>query len=234
MRLRATAPTPTRARPTRARLEGSGTRWKITSIEPFSVSVPVGAKPLNWPEIFGNSNRVEIEVGFGKGMFLIAEGVRNPGTNYFGVEIVRKYQLYATTRIAVRKLPNVRTCCADARLVLRDFVTPESVDTVHVFFPDPWWKNKHKKRLLFTPEFAELVHRVLKPQGVLHFVTDVQDYFEMVDAMLKADPSFTVLTPPDASAAAHDLDYLTNFERKYRLEGRSIYRAHYRLGAATA
>ena len=87
-------------------------------------------QPLNWPEIFGNSNPVEVEVGFGKGMFLVAEGVRNPATNYFGVEIVRKYQLYATTRIAVRKLPNVRTCCADAKLVLRDFVTPGSVDTV--------------------------------------------------------------------------------------------------------
>jgi tRNA (guanine-N7-)-methyltransferase len=193
--------------------------------------VPRGDTPppsrIDWHELFDNANPVEVEVGFGKGLFLVTSATAHPETNYFGIEIVRKYQLYAADRIARRQLRNVRTTCADAKLVLRDFVVPASVSVVHVFFPDPWWKQRHKKRLLFTPEFADLVTRVLIPGGRLHFVTDVQDYFEWVTGTLVAMPAFKALPPPTENAPAHELDYLTNFERKFRQEGRPIYRSLY-------
>ncbi len=182
---------------------------------------------LNWEPLFGNAHPVEVEVGFGKGLFLVSAGTAHPEVNYFGVEIVRKYQLYAANRVARRKLTNVKTCCADAKRVLTNHVPPGSVRTVHVFFPDPWWKTRHKKRLLFTDEFAAGVLRVLQPGGVLHFVTDVQDYFEMVTGLLAAVPAFRELPPPTESAPQHDMDYLTNFERKFRKEGRPIYRSRY-------
>lgn len=185
-------------------------------------------EPLNWAALFGNNHPVEIEVGFGKGMFLVNTGQEHPDRNYFGIEIVRKYQLYAATRVAIRKLSNVRTCCGDAKWILKTFVTPGSVDDVHVYFPDPWWKNRHKKRLLFTPDFAELVLTVLKPNGLLHFVSDVQDYFVMVTGVLAGVPAFELLPPPEESAPQNDTDYLTNFERKFRKEGRPIYRSLYR------
>jgi tRNA (guanine-N7-)-methyltransferase len=199
--------------------------------------VPVSREPtasasdrltvLDWPSLFGNANPVEIEVGFGKGLFLVSSGEANPHVNYFGIEWIRKYQLYATTRAAVRNLTNVKTCCADAKAVLRDLIPAGSVRTVHVFFPDPWWKNRHKKRLLFTPDFAASVLKVLQPGGVLHFVTDVADYFEWVTGTLAAIPQFELLPPPAESAPQHDMDYLTNFERKFRKEGRPIYRSRY-------
>ena len=182
---------------------------------------------LHWPTLFGNANPVEIEVGFGKGLFLVTTGVAHPERNYFGVEIIRKYQMYAATRVASRALPNVKTCCDDAKRVLREFVPPASVAVVHVYFPDPWWKSRHKKRLLFTAEFAELVLRVLVPGGVLKFVTDVKDYFEMVTGLLAGVPAFRPLPPPPEHAPEHDMDYLTNFERKFRIEGRPIYRSEY-------
>ena len=94
-------------------------------------------------------------------------------------------------------------------------------------FPDPWWKSRHKKRLLFTPDFAELVLKVLKPGGHLKFVTDVQDYFEMVTGLLAEVPGFAILPPPPENQPIHDMDYLTNFERKFRQEGRPIYRSEY-------
>jgi tRNA (guanine-N7-)-methyltransferase len=147
--------------------------------------------------------------------------------NYFGIEIVRKYHLYAATRVALRRLTNVKTCCADAKRVLANHVVPGSVRTVHVFFPDPWWKKRHKKRLLFTEEFAAAVVRVLEPGGALHFVTDVSDYFTMVTAMLATLPALRELAPPVENTPQHDMDYLTNFERKFRKEGRPIYRARY-------
>jgi tRNA (guanine-N7-)-methyltransferase len=193
------------------------------------VDSPDSPKPIDWFTLFGNANPVEIEVGFGKGMFLLSAATANSDRNYFGVEIVRKYQLYSTTRLAGRKLPNVKTCCGDAKVLFRDYVTPASVAAVHVYFPDPWWKTRHRKRVLFTPEFADLVLRVLRPGGVLHFATDVADYFAMVTGVLKEKPAFVPLPPPAEHTPEHDLDYLTNFERKFRKQGKSIYRARYQV-----
>jgi tRNA (guanine-N7-)-methyltransferase len=188
------------------------------------------AVPLDWAALFGNAHPVEIEVGFGKGLFLRTEGERRPGTNFFGIEIVRKYQLYATTRIAVKALPNVKTTCADAKAVFRGYVVPHTVEAVHVYYPDPWWKTKHKKRLLFTEEFAALIRQVLRPGGSLFFVSDVKDYFDMVTGMLATMPAFTETDRPADPVPTHDMDYLTNFERKFRQEGRPIHRATFRVG----
>lgn len=182
---------------------------------------------IQWSKLFGNTNPVEVEVGFGKGLFLVSSGMARPDTNFFGIEILRKYQLFTANRLAVRELKNVITCCGDAKLVLRDFIPPASVQAVHIFFPDPWWKARHKKRMLFTSEFAGIVQNVLVPGGQLHFVTDVGDYFEMVSRLLAALPGLESLPPPKQNVPQHDMDYLTNFERKFRKEGRTIHRGLY-------
>ena len=183
---------------------------------------------IDWPALFGNANPVEFEVGFGKGLFLATSAEAHTNINYFGVEIVRKYQLYATTRLARRNLTNARTCCADAARVMRDHVDAASVAAVHVYFPDPWWKARHKKRTLFTPEFAALVVKVLAPGGVLHFATDVPDYADMVAEVLAGVPELRALAPPEEREAAHDMDYLTNFERRFRKQGKPIRRSRHR------
>lgn len=195
---------------------------------------PTPVTRLDWTTLFGNTNPVEVEVGFGKGLFLVNAASARPDRNFLGIEIVRKYQLYATTRLAIRKLANAKTACADAKFVLRECIEPGSVAAVHVYFPDPWWKTKHKKRLLFTPEFALDVARVLTPGGRLHFVTDVADYFEMVSATLAETPGFRLLPPPSEAEPRHDMDYLTNFERKFRKEGRPIHRSEYEKLPAAA
>ena len=120
---------------------------------------------LDWAALFGNANPVEVEVGMGKGLFLLTQATARPHVNFFGLEIVRKYQLYATTRVAIRRLPNARTACADAGWVFRRFVPPGSVSAVHVLFPDPWWKKRHRKRRVFTPGFAADAARALTPGG---------------------------------------------------------------------
>ena len=122
-------------------------------------------RPIDWPTFFGNANPVEIEVGTGKGLFLLNAATARPGANFLGIEVVRKYQLYAATRYAIRNLPNVKTACADAAVVLRDYVAPGSVAAVHVYFPDPWWKKRHRKRRVFNPVFAADAARALAPAG---------------------------------------------------------------------
>jgi len=179
-------------------------------------------RPLAWPMLFGNDRRVEIEVGFGKGMFLVNAGAARPDTNFLGIEIERKYVLLTASRLAKHALVNVRLACTDARWLLKECVAADSVQAVHVYFPDPWWKQRHRKRKLVTADFAAQCARVLVPGGALHFASDVVEYFEETCAIL-AEPKILRPAPslPDAAA------FLTNFERKYRREGRLIYRAHW-------
>jgi tRNA (guanine-N7-)-methyltransferase len=183
--------------------------------------------PLDWRAVFGNDHPVEIEVGFGKGLFLVTTATAHPEVNYLGIEIERAYQLFAATRLARRRLTNVRLALGDARLFLRDRVAAATVQAVHVYFPDPWWKQRHRKRRVFTPEFAAGCERVLRPGGVLHVVTDVEEYFQVMRQTVAEHTRLRERPPPPEQAPAHDLDYLTNFERKFRKQGKPIYRADF-------
>jgi tRNA (guanine-N7-)-methyltransferase len=192
--------------------------------------VPRGkpAPPIVWRDLFGNDNPVEVEVGFGKGLFLTTAGTAHPDVNFFGIEIVRKYQLYAATRLAIWKLTNVRVACGDARVLLRDRVARGSVRAVHVYFPDPWWKTRHRKRRVFSPEFARAAGAILQTGGRLLLATDVEAYHGVMTQIVRdLGPAFRILPPPPATEPQHDMDYLTNFERKFRKQGRPIYRAAY-------
>jgi tRNA (guanine-N7-)-methyltransferase len=213
-------------------------RLSAEALAPFVLETPapgpgVGpvTEPIDWRALFGNDNPVEVEVGFGKGLFLVTAGAANPGTNYFGIEIVRKYQLFTATRLAKRNLSNVRVTCADARLMLHDRVISDSVQTVHVYFPDPWWKTRHHKRRVFTPEFAVQCERVIRPGGVLLVVTDVEDYAAMVRETVAAHVRLREAVASEESAPRHDMDYLTNFERKFRQQGKAIHRMRFEKSA---
>jgi tRNA (guanine-N7-)-methyltransferase len=179
---------------------------------------------IDWHNLFGNANPVEIEVGFGKGLFLVNCAQARPETNFFGIEIERKYTLFTATRLAKRALRNAKVVAFDARGFLEGYVAADSVAAMHVYFPDPWWKNRHRKRRLFTEAFASACARVLISGGYLHFVSDVEDYFAESARMLARLNWMTELPAPAVRAPNHEMDFLTNFERKYRREGRPIYR----------
>jgi tRNA (guanine-N7-)-methyltransferase len=210
-------------------------RLPLETLRPYLLDIPQSpateegeprAVVLDWHAVFGNDHGVEIEVGFGKGLFLLSASEAHPEVNFLGIEIVRKYQLFTATRLAKRQHTNVRVACADARLVLRDQVATNSVRAVHVYFPDPWWKKRHHKRRVFTAEFAIECTRILDRGGLLHVATDVEDYAVLVREAVGQTP-LQELPPPGETAPVHDLDYLTNFERKFRIQGKTIYRMRY-------
>ncbi len=182
------------------------------------------AEPIDWPALYGNANPVEIEVGFGKGMFLVNQGTLRPAVNFLGLEIERKYTLHTATRLAKRALSNVRVASTDAKWFLAKRVADRSVEATHVYFPDPWWKQRHHKRRLFTEDFVRSCARVLRVGGKLHFVTDVLDYFTESMAIVANVAELEQIEFPELLAS----EYLTNFEKKYREEGRPIHRALFR------
>ncbi len=183
--------------------------------------------PLDLERLFGSDRPVELEIGCGKGLFLVTAATLEPGRNFLGIEVARKYARFTADRLARRGLTNARVVRGDARALLRDAVPDASVAVLHVYFPDPWWKRRHKKRRVFSEEFVRQAARVLVPGGELRFATDVAEYFGVMRALVSAHPAFLPLEPPAEKPPEHDLDYLTNFERKYRQGGRPILRAQF-------
>jgi tRNA (guanine-N7-)-methyltransferase len=199
----------------------------LERLAPYLLAAPDPPRPLDWRVVFGNEHPVELEVGFGKGLFLLSASQACPRVNFVGVEILRKHQLFSATRLAKRGIGNVRLAKADARLFLRDCVATGELQAVHVYFPDPWWKKRHLKRRVFSAEFARECERVLRPGGRLHVVTDVEAYFALITSLIGEQRRLRAVPLANPREPTHDLDYLTNFERKFRKEGRPIYRGTY-------
>jgi tRNA (guanine-N7-)-methyltransferase len=196
---------------------------------PYTLDLSQHPVPLCWNALFGNDHPVELEVGSGKGLFLANAAAAMPGHSFLGIELSRKYARLATERVARHGLGNVRVLSGDAKLFLSRHVPARSLRAVHVYFPDPWWKTRHKKRRVFGEALVADIERGLQPGGDLWVATDVEEYFGVISDLMASHPAFEERPVVDPRTPEHDLDYLTNFERKYRIEGRPIYRRHYKL-----
>jgi tRNA (guanine-N7-)-methyltransferase len=139
---------------------------------------------LDWGTLFGNDNPVQVELGIGKGRFLIDAAQRHPTTNYLGVEWASKYLKIAHQRCLKRELLNIRLTRADAREFVEFFVVTDSTHAVHIYFPDPWPKKRHYKRRLVNPAFVAEIARILSPGGRLWLATDHLDYFQAMEEAL--------------------------------------------------
>lgn len=202
-------------------------RLPLEELTPFLFEPPKTVGPCNWSAVFSADRPLEVEIGFGKGLFLVNSAKARSDVNFLGIEIARKYQLFAATRLAKRQLQNVRLVKADARAFLRDFVAPATFQAVHVYFPDPWWKRRHLKRRVFTSDFAAECERTLKPGGQLHVATDVQKYFELINRLIELHTRLRLLPQGGTNDEQPTPDFLTNFERKFRAQGKPIYRVSY-------
>ena len=197
-------------------------------LKPYFLTLQDVESPLDWTSFFNNRHPVELDVGCGRGLFLLTASTAHPDVNYLGIELEYKEGRRGAKRLWKRSQPNARVLGGDARMALAKYIPRESVAAVHVYFPDPWWKRKHKRRRLFTDEFVELVAGVLRPRGLLHSWTDVEDYFVVIRDLVDHHPAFEPLPSPAERAAANDLDYQTSFERKKRQLGATIYRGLWR------
>ncbi len=182
---------------------------------------------LDWHRLFPDDHPRELEIGSGKGLFLLNAGQSRPNVNFVGIELARKYARNAADRVAKRGLTNVRVVWGDAKALIARAIPDHSVQAIHVYFPDPWWKKRHRKRRMFQPGFVALAARLLIPGGRLEIATDVESYHEEILDLLRSSPAFLEIPVDPVADPQHDLDYRTHFERKYRIEGRPIFRSRF-------
>lgn len=191
-------------------------------VEPIGLDPDKLPKPLVWSELFGNVNPVEMEIGMGKGTFLTEQARARPEVNFFGIEWARWYWRYASDRLRRSHCLNARTVRAEAGFFLTEFVQDASLSVLHIYFPDPWPKARHQKRRLIQEPFLRQVERTLVAGGRLQIVTDHQEYFEQIEAAVKQS-NLSIIDYNRPGSAAEGEFVGTNFERKYRREGRPFY-----------
>lgn len=169
----------------------------------------------------------EVEIGFGKGRFLLGQAQANPDCGFLGIEVASKYYRHVRDRAARDQLSNLVLMRGEARYLLAAVLPGSFARSVHVYFPDPWPKSRHHERRLFDSESLDLLLGLLRPKGTLSFATDFLDYGEMVAGLLRAHPALAVETVPDL----WDGRARTHYEDKYCREGRKILRLEARLQA---
>ena len=194
------------------------------------------APPICWKTVFGNENPVEIEIGCGKGRFLLEAARQRPQINYLGIERAPKYVRRIQERfqkhikhtgrrsggVEGSLFPNARLAWSDAARFVDCYVAENCVQAYHVYFPDPWPKKRQHKRRLFRNEtWLRGIERTLLPsRGRLYVVTDYSEYFDEIRGRLDR---LTCLV--ERSSAPTESEHIqTNFEMKYLAEGRKIYR----------
>ena len=179
--------------------------------------------PLVFSELFGNAHPVEMEIGCGKGKFLVARSIANPGTNFLGIDRVSKFMNIGKTRAQKRALPNIRFLRAEARAFLIEAIAPVSVSIFHVYFPDPWPKRRHQVRRVFTVELLKLLHARLVAGGLVEIATDDKDYFEAMKKTIAATAELWENVRETVNERILDGMNKTSYELKWAAEGRSLF-----------
>jgi len=211
--------TRTSRRSRRSRIAANAEQWIIDP--------PAALGPIDWEPVFGRRAPLELEIGCGKGLFLLGAAQSDPDTDFLGVEIAGKFAVLSASRLAKRDVPNARVMSTDARVLVGHCLAEGSVRRIHVLFPDPWWKKRHRKRRVFTPEFVTDCGRALEPGGDVHIATDVEDYFGDIQETFAAHSRLEPHPAEEPGEPTHDMDYMTNYERRFRKAGQPVYRIRY-------
>ncbi|MCU1348225.1 MAG: trmB [Acidobacteria bacterium] len=181
-----------------------------------------GFAPLDFEQLFGNRNPVILEIGSGKGRFLVNSAMEQPGRNFLGIEKSLHYHRVILDRLERRALTNVRLVNHDAFVVLQKMIGDATLAEIHIYFPDPWPRPKEQKRRIVRAEALAEMRRTLAPDGRGIFVTDHRHYYE------KAAPLIEAVFDAERRVPGPDDPPRTNYEAKYREEGRGIYEVRFR------
>lgn len=199
---------------------------KLTN-EDIAVDIEKLPERTDLQGLFQRPAPLHIEIGSGKGTFLLNQAKAYPQFNYLGIEWANKFYKHSVDRMRRWNMTNVRILRADARDFITRCIADGAIAAFHVYFPDPWPKKRHHKRRMITPANVMQFARCLAHAGQLRIATDHADYFEAITDVLKRQPATAGLFeeidfhPTDAADPGEWVG--SNFERKYRIEGRPTY-----------
>jgi tRNA (guanine-N7-)-methyltransferase len=164
-----------------------------------------------------------LEIGFGMGQSLLAMALAAPATNFLGIEVHRPGVGKLLHGMAEQGVENIRVYCHDAVEVLRDCIADTSLDTVQIFFPDPWHKKRHHKRRLIQPPFVAHLLGKLKPGGIIHLATDWENYAEQMMEVLSATEGLSNTCAQGQYAPRPEDRPLTKFELRGERLGHGVW-----------
>ena len=188
---------------------------------------------LDLDTLFGRRAPRVVEVGFGMGASLIEQAESHPETDYIGIEVHAPGVGKLLDEADKRGLANLRVYREDALAVLEQCLPEASLDSVQLFFPDPWPKKKHHKRRIVQPAFVELVRTRLKPGGTLHMATDWEAYAEWMAEVMAEAPGYANTAEADSAPYVPRPDYrpLTKFEVRGERLGHGVWDLVHRRAA---
>jgi len=179
---------------------------------------------LDLPGIFGNSNPVILEIGFGNGASLAEMASRHPEQNYLGIEVHSPGIGRLLLDIEQRALSNLRVMRHDAVELFEGSIVPASLTGVYLFFPDPWHKKKHHKRRILQPAMVQLLAQAIQPGGIFHAATDWEHYAgQMLEVLNKANEQFENTAGPGSFSPRPDYRPRTKFEQRGERLGHGVW-----------
>ena len=175
-------------------------------------------------QLFGNDNPIRIEIGCGKGDFIVGTAAKEPDVNFLAVEKVSDVLMLAAEKVKKSELSNIRVCCVDAKELAEIF--PEgSIDRIYLNFSDPWPKSIHEKRRLTYRTFLEIYKRILKPDGAVYFKTDNRGLFDFsLEEFKEFGMRLEKLTFDLHNSEYMEGNVMTEYERRFSGMGVSINR----------
>ena len=154
-----------------------------------------GGNGVRLQKMLAGDALLEVEIGFGRGDFLLDRALRHPDRLFIGYETKIKATRLFLERIERAEHGNLWISDDDARFSLPRAIAPGRASIVHILFPDPWWKSQHLARRLFTPPFVDLLADLIAPGGMLHFKSDVQEYGALVQYLVESHAAFSAHDP---------------------------------------
>ncbi|MBI4718554.1 MAG: tRNA (guanosine(46)-N7)-methyltransferase TrmB [Planctomycetes bacterium] len=180
--------------------------------------------PLAW---YDTPGPFELEIGCGKGGFLLARARAHPELRLLGIEWANKFYRYGANRMARWGLTNVRVMRTDARTFVLRSLPPTCLAALHLYHPDPWPKKRHHKRRLVQGDFVAAAVRALVPGARWYVQSDHEEYFAQIRSLLSARAELRELSDAEFDWQGAEWAAGTNYEIKYRRKGRAIFRAAY-------
>jgi len=175
----------------------------------------------NWSDYFNNSNPIHIEIGMGRGQFIIEHAKRSPDINYIGIEKYSGVLFKALKRLEEEQLPNLICIRVDAQW-LEDIFEPDEIDCIYLNFSDPWPKERHEKRRLTHKIFLDLYHKLLPIGSKVIMKTDNIDLFEYSLNSFKAYGFSIIQETRDLHKTNPEDNIMTEYEEKFSSQGYKI------------